>query len=55
MRVYAIQGEPPDGCAPMEEAPKNYTIHGTPLRFAAVISRGDCTFAGTCRNLAPVI
>lgn len=47
MRVYAIHGEPADGCAPMEEAPKNYTIHGTPMRFAAVISRGDCTFAGT--------
>lgn len=47
MRVYAIHGEPSDGCAPMEEAPKNYTIHGTPMRFAAVISRGDCTFAGT--------
>jgi E3 ubiquitin-protein ligase RNF13 len=46
MRVYAIQAEPPDGCSPMDEAPKNFTIHGTPMRFAAVISRGDCTFAG---------
>ncbi|XP_070498911.1 E3 ubiquitin-protein ligase Godzilla [Chironomus tepperi] len=50
MRVYAVQGEPPDGCAPMEEAPKNYTIHGTPMRFAAVISRGDCTFADKVRH-----
>ncbi|KAL7039205.1 hypothetical protein ACKWTF_009831 [Chironomus riparius] len=50
MRVYAVQGEPPDGCAPMDEAPKNYTVHGTPMRFAAVISRGDCSFADKVRH-----
>lgn len=50
MRVYAIQANPPDACTPIEEAPKNFTIHGTPMRFAAVISRGDCTFADKVRH-----
>lgn len=50
LRVYAVQAEPSNGCKPMEEAPRNFTVHGNTPRFAAVISRGDCTFADKVRN-----
>jgi hypothetical protein len=42
-----VQAIPENGCTPIEEAPKNFTIHGNKMHFAAVIARGDCTFAGT--------
>lgn len=50
MRVYAVQAEPENGCTSMDDAPKNFTIHGVTPRFAAVVSRGDCSFADKIRN-----
>jgi hypothetical protein len=45
--VFAVAGNPIDGCATMEEAPKaNFSIRGVSPRFAAVVMRGNCNFAG---------
>lgn len=51
LRVFAVPGNPPDGCSTMDEAPKaNFSIRGVTPRFAAVIVRGDCTFAEKVRH-----
>lgn len=47
LRVFAVQGEPVNGCSTMVEAPKsNFSIRGVSPRFVALVQRGDCTFAG---------
>lgn len=47
LRVLAVGGEPADGCAPMDEAPKsNFSFHGITPKFVAVVVRGTCSFAG---------
>ncbi|KAG5679643.1 hypothetical protein PVAND_009200 [Polypedilum vanderplanki] len=50
LRAYAVQANPSNGCGPMDEAPKNFTIRSITPRFVALISRGDCTFADKVRN-----
>lgn len=49
LRALAVGGEPYDGCAPMQEAPKsNYTFHGITPKFVVLVVRGTCSFAGEC-------
>ncbi|CRK97685.1 CLUMA_CG011065, isoform A [Clunio marinus] len=51
MRVLAVGGSPPDGCSPMEDAPKaNFSFHGFEPKFAAIIIRGTCSFADKVRH-----
>lgn len=47
LRVLAVAAHPVDGCSPIEEAPKsNFSFQGITPKFAAVIVRGTCSFAG---------